>query len=93
MTDKEVEEGAKIVLTPRDLLIERCARFLRLEELEAPTMVLDGERKLIQRAVAECTPDDIAYAMRDFPSAVARLRRIAAEVEAENPVYPELEDE
>jgi len=87
--DKEVEEGMRIVATPPQKLIARCARFLRLEEMDAPEIVIDEERRLIMKAVLDCKPEEIARSMRDFASEVARHERIAREVDAEYPVYPE----
>ena len=87
--EKEVEEGMKVQVTPPQMLMSRCHRFLRLEKLGAPDVVIEEERRLIMKAVLDCKPEEIAHAMRDFPSEVARYERIAAQVDAENPPYPE----
>lgn len=87
--DDEVKQGAKMVIPAPFLLMERCHRFLKLEKLGAPDMIIDEERRLIMKAVLDCKPEEIAHAMRDFPSNAARFERISAEVEAEHPPYPE----
>jgi len=89
MADREVEEGNAIVVSDPWRFTVRCARYLRLEKIGAPDMIVDEEARLIEEAAKVLTGAELAHAMRDFPSAVARLQRIEAQVEAEHPPYPE----
>ena len=70
----------------RNRLMARYARMIRLEKLDAPRQLLTDEATLITRALENMRPRDIAQAMHDFPSFVAKTERLMKEVEAENPM-------
>jgi hypothetical protein len=93
VTDREVEEGMAIELTPRQLFTERCYQMLRMMKIEAPDMITDEQERLIKQAAAEMSGRDFALAMRDFASDVARFQRIANQVEAEFPPDPEFPED
>lgn len=75
------------------LFIERCWRLIRLKQLGGPEQVQESARKLIKESVQELSGDEIAQAMQDFPSTVAKLQRIDREVEAAHPWDPNAEPE
>jgi hypothetical protein len=93
MTDKEVEEGAVIVVTAPQKFMARCGRYLRLERLGAPDMIIEEECRLIKAAADEMTGEELAHAMRDFPSAEARYQRIVREVDEEFPPDPDFPED
>ena len=70
----------------RITLMGRCARMIRLEKLGAPQQILTNEASLITKALVNMRPRDIAQAMHDFPSFVARVERAVKEAEDENPM-------
>lgn len=76
----------------RRSLMGRCARMLRLEKLGAPEFILGKEEELVAKAIAAMRPRDVAQAMHEFPSFVARVERMMKEVEAEHPHDPQLDD-
>jgi hypothetical protein len=78
--------------TARRSLMGRCARMMRLEKLGAPAQILEGEEKLVAKAVAAMRPRDVAQAMHDFPGFVARVERAMKEIEDEHPVDDGLDD-
>jgi hypothetical protein len=48
-------------------LAERYARLARLEAVAAPASILERERELIQKAIAELSPADALAVMRVWP--------------------------
>lgn len=73
----------------RIVFIDRARRLLRFKELNAPEVIIEEERKLIKRSLAELTPDDVAHCMASYKEVIEKLTKLEAEVEAENPVYPD----
>lgn len=68
-------------------LSERLARLARFLELKAPEIIIEQERRLIRKAIAELSPGDALAVMRAWPHLSSHLdgkRRKAPPVDKPN---------
>jgi len=68
------------------LFIERCWRYIRLKDLNAPAQIIESAKHLVKESAQELEGDEIAVAVMEFPSDVAVLERIDREIMAEHPL-------